>query len=86
MIRRVLAILAPLLGVGLTLASVFLLLRMTVETELMENPLRRNLAMLGTLLAGVILLVGSVYISTRIVVLLYSRNDSPEKPDDPGHP
>jgi len=80
MIRKFLAVIAPLLGVGLTLASVFLLLHMTVHSELMEDPLARNLAMLGTLIAGVILLVGSVYISTRITVLLLSGKAPAEKP------
>lgn len=84
MFRRLLAIIAPLLGVALTLASVFLLLRMTVQAELMENPLLRNLAILGTVIAGVILLVGSVYVSTRIAVLLFSRNEPVEKSEGAG--
>jgi hypothetical protein len=78
--RRLLGVVAPLLGVALTLASVFLLLQMTVKAELMEDPLPRNLAILGTLVAGVLLLVGSVYVSTRIGVLLFSRKASAEKP------
>jgi hypothetical protein len=53
---------------------------MTVQSELMENPLSRNLAMLGTLVAGVFLLVGSVYVSTRIAVLLFSKEPPTEKP------
>jgi hypothetical protein len=73
MLRRLVAVIAPLLGVAFTLASVFLLLRMTVETELMEEPIARNLAILGTLVAGVFLLVTSVYVSTRIAVLLFRR-------------
>ena len=73
MLRKLAAVIAPLLGVALTLASVFLLLRMTVEAELMEEPLQRNLAIAGTLVAGVLLLVGSVYVSTRIAVFLFGR-------------
>jgi len=80
MLRRLLTIIAPLFGVALTLASVFLLLYMTVQSELMESPLARNLAMLGTLIAGVFLLVGSVYASTRIAVLLFSGESPREKP------
>jgi hypothetical protein len=79
--RKLLAVVAPLLGVALTLASVFVLLRMTVQAELMEDPLPRNLAILGTLVAGVFLLVGSVYFSTRLAVLLFSRKVPAEKPD-----
>jgi len=84
MFRRLLAIIAPLLGVALTLASVFLLLRMTVQSELMEDPLLRNLAILGTMIAGVILLVGSVYVSTRIAVLLFSGNAPVDKSRNSG--
>lgn len=80
MLRKLLAVVAPLLGVALTLASAFLLMRMTAQSELMENPLQRNLAILGTLVAGVILLVGSVYVSTRLTVLLFSREAPTEKP------
>jgi len=87
MVRKLLAVVAPLLGVALTLASAFLLLGMTVQTELLEDPLQRNLAILGTLVAGVLLLVGSVYISTRLTVLLFSRKVPAEKPGgENGHP
>jgi len=87
MVQKLLAVVAPLLGVALTLASAFLLLGMTVQTELLEDPLQRNLAILGTLVAGVLLLVGSVYISTRLTVLLFSRKVPVEKPGgENGHP
>lgn len=80
MVRRLLAVIVQLLGVALTLTSVFLLLYMTVQSELMENPLPRNLAFLGTLIAGVLLLLGSVYISTRISVLFFSRKEGGQEP------
>jgi len=87
MVRKLLAMVAPLLGVALTLASAFLLLRMTVQTDLLEDPLQRNLAILGTLVAGVLLLVGSVYVSTRLTVLLFSGKGPTEKPGgENGHP
>ena len=82
MVRRIIAVFAPLLGVALTLASVFLLLEMTDKAESMAEPLRRNLAMLGTLFAGVLLLVGGVYISTRLMVLLVSSKDQADKPPE----
>lgn len=78
--RRLLGLIVLLLGAALTLASVFLLLHMTVQAELMENVLPRNLAMLGTLIAGVFLLMGSVYICTRIAVLLFSGKKQAENP------
>ncbi len=80
MVRRLLGVVASLLGAALTLASAFLLLHMTVQSELLENALVRNLAMLGTLIAGVLLLMGSVYIGTRISVLLFARNEHAEDP------
>ncbi|HKM92005.1 MAG TPA: hypothetical protein VJX29_15455 [Candidatus Acidoferrales bacterium] len=87
MVRKLLAVVAPLLGVALTLASAFLLLGMTVQTDLLEDPLQRNLAILGTLVAGVLLLVGSVYLSTRLTVLLFSGKGPAEKPGEGnGHP
>jgi len=76
--QKLLAVIAPLLGVALTLASVFLLLWMTVQTELLEDPIQRHLAILGTLVAGVFLLVGSVYVTTRISVFLFSGKDRGE--------
>jgi hypothetical protein len=52
MIHRLITVVTPLLGAALTLASVFALLYMTVQAELMDDPLRRTLAILGTLAAG----------------------------------
>ena len=73
MLHRLIAVFTPLLGAALTLASVILLLYMTVETELMEDPTRRTLAMVGTMAAGVLLLMGSVYICTRVAVFILGR-------------
>jgi len=86
MLRRLIAVLTPLLGAALTLASVFVLLYMTVEAELMEDPLRRNLAILATLVAGILLLMGSVYICTRVAVLIFSRRCANQEPPPPPNP
>jgi hypothetical protein len=82
--QKLLALVAPLLGVALTLASVFLLLGMTVRLELLEDPIQRHLAILGTLVAGVFLLVGSVYVATRISVHLFSGKEG-EQPSEGGN-
>jgi heme/copper-type cytochrome/quinol oxidase subunit 2 len=85
-VQKLLAVIAPLLGVALTLASVFLLLWMTVQSELLEDPIQRHLAILGTMVAGVFLLVGGVYVTTRISVRLFSgkaRGQPPEGGNDP---
>ena len=80
LMHRVFALSALLLGVALTLASVFLLLHMTLRAELMEDALPRTFAMFGALVAGILLLMGSVYISTRIAVLLFSSSQHREIP------
>ena len=80
LMHRVWAVSALLLGVALTLASVFLLLHMTLRAELMEDVLPRTFAMLGALVAGVLLLMGSVYISTRIAVFLFASLEHREIP------
>ena len=83
MLRKLIAVLTPLLGAALTLASVFLLLFMTVQADLMEDPLRRSLAIVATLGAGVLLLVGSVYLCTRVAVLIFARRPGEHTPPGP---
>ena len=86
MLRRLIAVLTPLLGAGLTFATVYLLLRMTVETELMEDSLRRSLAIFGIFVAGVVLLLASVYVCTRVAVFLFARPAAGQKTEEPGSP
>ena len=70
--------LAMLVGVGLTLASVLALLEATLRIELMENMLLRSLAVLATLVGGVLLLVSSVYLYIRLAVFLF--DGEPQSP------
>jgi len=86
MLRKLIAVVTPLVGAGLTFATVYLLLRMTVETELMEDSLRRTLAILGILVAGVLLLLASVYVCTRVAVFLFARPAPGQKTEEPGKP
>ncbi len=86
MLRKLIALLIPLLSVALTLASVILLLAMTDRAELMDDPLRRSLAIFGTLLAGILLLMGSVYLCTRVAVLLYAGRSTPQSSAGPAKP
>ena len=85
MLRKLIAVVTPLLGAGLTFATVYLLLRMTVETELMEDSLRRSLAIFGIFIAGVLLLLASVYVCTRVAVFLFARPQAGQKTDEPGN-
>jgi hypothetical protein len=77
MLRRLLTVVTPLLGAAFTLASVFLLLWVTLRIELMESPALRTLAILGALIGGIFLLVGSVYVCTRLAVLLFAEKPKP---------
>jgi hypothetical protein len=63
--------LAMVVGVALTLASVLALLEVTLRIELMEDVVLRSLAELATLVGGVLLLVTSVFLYTRLAVFLF---------------
>lgn len=70
--RRVLAtFLSMLLSVALTLASVGVLLLATHSIEKMLNTWMRGLAISAALCVGVFLLVGSIYLATKLTVLFY---------------
>ena len=73
MLRVLKVTLAMLVGVVLNLAAVLLLLEATWRIEMMENEPLRGAAILGTLIAGVVLLLGGVYLYTRLAVLLFGR-------------
>ena len=59
-----------LAGVVLTLACVFVLLRAVLAITRIAHPALHALAVLGALVFGMLLLVGSVYLTTRIAVHL----------------
>lgn len=63
-----------LAGVVLTLACVFLLLRAVLAIGLIVHPALHALAVLGTLVFGVLLLLGSIYLTTRIAVHLLGES------------
>lgn len=71
MLRVLTTIVAMLMGAVVTLASVLLLLEATWRIELMESEMLRGAAILGTFVAGVVVLIGSVYLYTRLAVLLF---------------
>ena len=67
-----------LAGVVLTLACVYLLLRAVLAIAAISHPALHALAVLGTLVFGVLLLLGSIYLTTRIAVhLLGGPEQSP---------
>ena len=78
--RMVVAVLAMLLGVGMTLAAVLILLRATLYIEQMNSPPLRAVAIVATLCLGMVLLLGSVYLSMRLAVRIFGRRESPPRP------
>ena len=78
--RFLLAALSLLLSVAITLASILLLLRATLIIERMQSPFLRGLSVVGAVLLGVALLVGSVYLSTHVAVRLFAKNTTDANP------
>lgn len=70
-----LAIVAAL-AVALTLGSVIILVGATIAISRMSNPAMRALATLAELLAGMLWLVGTVYIVTHLAVLIFGKDSS----------
>jgi hypothetical protein len=71
-----LAIVAAL-AAALTLGSVIALVSVTISTSRMANPAMRALATFVELLAGMLWLVGTIYIATHLVVLIFGKDSSP---------
>ena len=69
--RTFLAVLVTLLIVIITLAAVFTLVRATLDVAAMTNPILRAVAIGVELVLGVLLLVGTVYLATRLAVRIY---------------
>lgn len=78
MIRILAAVLTALLAVGMTLVAMLVLVRATLTVAQMSNPLLQALAVVAELVLGVVLLVGTVYMTTRLAVRIF--DDGPSKP------
>ena len=64
------------LAVTLTLGSVILLVGATIRISRMGNPAMRAVATLAELFAGMLWLVGTVYIVTNLAVLIFGKDSS----------
>jgi uncharacterized membrane protein len=71
--RLLRSVAAMLAGVVMTLACVFVLLTAVLAITRMTNPWLHALAVIGALVLGVLLLMGSVYLTTRFAVHLLGR-------------
>ncbi len=69
--KLILGVLTATLAVGLTLAAMFVLVRATLSIAQMTSPVVRALALAAELVLGVILLVGTVYVTTHLAVRIF---------------
>ncbi len=69
--KLILGVLTAALAVGLTLAAMFVLVSATLSIAQMTSPVVRALAVAAELVLGVILLVGTVYVSTHLAVRIF---------------
>ncbi len=69
--KLILGVLTAALGIGLTLAAMFVLVRATLSIAQMTSPVVRALALAAELVLGVILLVGTVYVTTHLAVRIF---------------
>ncbi len=68
---------AILAGTAAMLAAVLALHFVTVRVAAMQTPWLRAGAVMATLVVGVMLLVGTTYFSTHLVVRLYKQDAPP---------
>ena len=71
--RFLAAALTALLVVAMTLAAVFVLVGASIKVAQMNSPLLRAVAVAAELTLGVLLLVGTVYLATRVAVLIFGE-------------
>lgn len=69
--KLILGVLTAALAIGLTLAAMFVLVSATLSIAQMTSPVVRALAVAAELVLGVILLVGTVYVSTHLAVRIF---------------
>jgi hypothetical protein len=67
------------LAAALTLASVVVLVGATISISRMTNPATRALATVAELLTGMLWLVGTVYITTHLAVLIFGKDTPPRR-------
>ncbi|HWZ56046.1 MAG TPA: hypothetical protein VNZ63_08250 [Verrucomicrobiae bacterium] len=77
MISRILASMTAVLGAaGLTLACLIALVQGTIRAVELESLPLRALAVAADLLFGTVLLVGCIYLATRLAVLIVGVGDA----------
>jgi hypothetical protein len=77
--RLAASILGAVLVVALTLGAVTALVGVTIRISTVPNPFLRTLALAGDLLIGILWLLGTVYLATRMAVVIFG----PPRPPGP---
>jgi hypothetical protein len=67
------------LAVALTLGSVAVLVGATISISQMMNPAMRALDTVAELLTGMLWLLGTVYITTHLAVLIFGKDSPPRR-------
>ena len=80
--KMVLAVLTALLTVAMTLVAMLVLVEATLTVAQMTNPMLRALAVAAELVLGVVLLVGTVYLATRLAVRIFGGGPTDYPPMD----
>lgn len=70
-------IVTTVLIVAMTLASMYVLVWATVKVTSLPSPLHRAAGMGAELLLGVVLLLGTVWLATHLVVRIFGTNETP---------
>jgi len=78
------AVLTALLIVLITLAAVFSLVEAALNVAAMTSPVLRALALCAELVLGILLLLSTVYLATRIAVRIYGGPRPPGASPSPG--
>ena len=64
-------------GVAMAMAAVIVLLRVTLRTPAVTSPFLSAAWVSGTLVLGVIALVGTVFLATRLAVFFFDHRNPP---------
>ena len=70
-------VLVMVLVVALTLAAVIVLVAVTIRISVIASPIFRAVAVGGELFVGIGWLLGTIYLSTHLVVRIFGRGSLP---------
>ena len=71
------SLLVMAMAVVLTLSSVLILVEAAIRISRISSPVLQGVATAGELFIGIVWLLGTVYLSTRLAVRIFRRGVSP---------